>query len=67
MVFAKGYRAFFSVLLGSWLKEGPSLANRASELEQETTGGDHCRPCCQQAPSTQAEHDDTKEEAATLE
>lgn len=67
VVFAKGYLAFFSVLLGSWLKEGLSLANRASELGQETTGGDHHGLCSQQAPSAQAEHDDTKKAAATLE
>ena len=40
VVFAKGYLAFISVLLGSWLKEGLSLANRASKQGQETTGGD---------------------------
>lgn len=67
VVFAKGYLAFISVLLGSWLKEGLSLANRASKQGQETTGGDHRRLCSQQAPSAQAEHDDTKKEAATLE
>lgn len=67
VVFAKGYLAFFSVLLGSWLKEGLSLANRASELGPETTGGDHHGLCSQQAPSAQAEHDDTKKAAATLE